>query len=729
MGKETILLSGLHCANCAQTISKKLAKTNGITQANVNFSSSKAFIEYDESKIKSEEIIKTITDLGYGAFLPKKNENTEKELYEKELKHLKNTLIFSLILSIPTFVISMSIMTFNIMIPFVGILLLILATPVQFIAGRQFYVGAYYAIRNKTANMDSLVVLGTSAAYFFSVYSIFFGGEQYFEASTIIITLVLLGKYLEAKAKNKTSEAIKALIQLSPKIATILINGKEVEMNVDEIKVGYKIIVKPGEKIPVDGKIISGSSFVDESMITGESMPSEKKINSNVIGGTINKQGSFVFIATKVGENTTLAGIIKLIEESQGKKAQIQRFADVVSAYFVPTVLIIATGTFIYWFFIGGQTFSFALMTSVSVLVIACPCALGLATPTAIMVGTGMGAKYGILIKGADSLETAHKTNFVIFDKTGTITNGNPNVTDIVPLRITKKELLAIAASIEQKSEHPLGEAIVNKSKELKIKLKKTTKFEAIPGRGIKANLGKNKYFIGNFGLIKGQKINLDDQTENSVRELEEKGKTVVCVSKEKKLLGLLAIADTIKETSKHAVEELTKMRIETYMITGDNERTAKAIAKQAGIKEQNVYFEVMPSEKAEKVKELQKNNKVVMMIGDGINDAPALAQADIGIAMGSGTDVAMETGNIVLMRNDLNDVARAIKLSKATMNKIKQNMFWALFYNVIGIPIAAGVLYFSMGITLSPIIAGGAMALSSVSVVTNSLLLKRKKI
>lgn len=729
MKKETILLSGLHCANCAQTIDKKLAKTKGILHANVNFSSSKAFVEYDESKINNEEILKTINDLGYKAFLPKKDSNTEKELYEKELKHIKNTLIFSLILSIPTFIISMGSMTFNTMLPMQSILLLILATPVQFIAGRQFYIGAYHALKNKSANMDTLVALGTSAAYFFSVYSIFFGGEQYFEASTVIISLVLLGKYLEARAKNKTSEAIKALIQLSPKTATVLVNGKEIKMNIDEIKVGYKIIVKPGEKIPVDGKIISGNSFVDESMITGESMPVDKKINSMVIGGTINKNGSFIFIATKVGENTTLFGIIKLIEEAQGKKAPIQRFADIISSYFVPIVLIISFATFIYWFFIATQTFNFALMTSISVLVIACPCALGLATPTAIMVGTGMGAKRGILIKGADSLEMAHKTDFVVFDKTGTITNGKPKVNNIISFNISEKELITIAASIEKKSEHPLAEAIINKSNELKLKLKKITDFEAIPGKGIKAKIGTNKFYIGNYYLIKEQKIILDKKNMNKVKEFEEMGKTIVYVAKGKKVVGLIAIADTIKENSKHAVEELTKMKIETYLLTGDNERTAKAIAKQAGIKEEHVYFEVMPGEKANKIKELQKNKKIVMMIGDGINDAPALAQADIGIAMGSGTDVAMEVGNIVLMRNDLNDVYRAIKLSKATMNKIKQNMFWALFYNVIGIPIAAGVLYYSTGMLLSPIIAGGAMALSSVSVVTNSLLLKGKKI
>jgi len=478
-------------------------------------------------------------------------------------------------------------------------------------------------------------------------------------------------------------------------------------------------MVKPGGKVPVDGIIIEGSSSIDESMITGESIPVEKKVKDEVIGATINKYGSFKFKATKIGEETTLSHIIKLIEEAQGKKAPIQRFADTISAYFVPIVIGIALVTFLTWFFIFNKEISFALITAVAVLVIACPCALGLATPTAIMVGSGKGAKAGILIKGGDALETAHKIKSVIFDKTGTITKGLPEVTDIIPLELSSKELLKITASIEKGSEHPLAEAIVNKAKGLKLNNAKN--FKAIPGQGIKAKLGSKEYLFGNRKLIGNIKFN-----DKQISKLEDEGKTVMILVSNKKVLGLVAVADVIKDTSKEAVFNLTQLGLKVYMITGDNSRTAKAIANQAGIK--NIFAEVFPKDKVNYIKKLQKNGKVAM-IGDGINDAPALAQADIGIAMGSGTDVAMETGNIVLMKNDLLDVAKAIKLSKITMRKIKQNLFWALFYNVLGIPIAAGVLYPFTGWLLSPIIAGGAMALSSVSVVSNSLLMRRKKL
>jgi Cu+-exporting ATPase len=637
----------------------------------------------------------------------------------------------------------MILMPLKIYIPYDAFILFLLATPVQFIVASDIYKSAWVALKNKSANMDSLIAMGTTSAYIFSVYTMFFKPElgQYFETSAILITFVILGRYLEAVAKGKTSEAIKKLMQLSPKTATVLrmVGGKkkELQISVDEVLVGDLVIVKPGEKVPVDGALIEGSSSIDESMITGESIPVEKKKGDAVIGGTINKHGSFTFKATKVGENTTLASIIRLIDDAQGKKAPIQRFADTIANYFVPTVIIIALITFAVWYFAFGKNFSFAMITSVAVLVIACPCALGLATPTAIIVGTGKGAKNGILIKGADSLEIAHKVNYVIFDKTGTITNGKPEVTDILSLDKSKNfdenTLLKIAASIEKSSEHPLADAIVNNAKEKHIKLATITSFKAVPGHGITAKISGKTYYLGNQRLMVKNKIKITNP--DRIKDLEDQGKTVMILSDNKKVLGLIAVADTIKETSKIAVKQLQDMHIGVYLITGDNSRTAKAIAKEAGINSENVFSEVLPDEKADYVKKLQNikdkkgNPSKVVMVGDGINDAPALAQADIGIAMGSGTDVAMETGNIVLMRNDLLDVPKAIKLSRQTMAKIKQNMFWALFYNILGIPIAAGVLYPFTGWLLSPIIAGGAMAMSSVSVVTNSLLLKNKRL
>jgi Cu+-exporting ATPase len=517
-------------------------------------------------------------------------------------------------------------------------------------------------------------------------------------------------------------------MSLAPKTATIIKNGREVEIAVDNILVGDMILVKPGERIAVDGKIIEGYSSIDESMVTGESIPVEKKIGDSVTGGTINKNGTFQFKATRIGENTTLAHIIKLIDEAQGRKAPIQRYADTISGYFVPAVILIAIATFLIWYYFFNMGLAFSLLTSIAVLVIACPCALGLATPTAIMVGTGMGAKHGILIKGGDALETAHKLKYVIFDKTGTITKGIPEVTNIVSIgKISENKVLEIAASLEKSSEHPLADTMVEKSKQKKIKLEEIKNFKAIPGHGIEAVINSKKYFFGNSRLMAQEGIDISN-AKSQIESMEGQGKTVMLLADSKQLIGIVAAADSIKETSREAVNALQKLGIEVYLITGDNERTAKAIGAQAGIT--NVFAEVLPEDKANYVKKLQENGKYkVAMVGDGINDAPALALADIGIAMGSGTDVAMETGNIVLMQNNLTDVSKAIKLSKATMRKIKQNMFWALIYNAIGIPIAAGVLYFSLGITLSPIIAGGAMALSSVSVVTNSLLLKMKKL
>ena len=727
MVKKELQITGMHCASCAGVIEKKLKKTKGIQEVNVNFSTSKATINYDPNQVSIQYLIKTIRDTGYGA--EEFNINTQhshSKIIKGEEDFYYKLFLISLVFTIPIFLIGMVFMWIGLDIPYKDYILWLLATPVQFYVGWRFYKGTWSALKNKTANMDTLIAIGTSAAYFFSIYIVLFNPleGQYFEVSAILISLVIMGKWLEAMAKGKTSDAIKKLLNLNPKIANVIRNGEEIKISVEEVKVGDIIIVKPGERIPVDGEIIEGHSSVDESMITGESIPVEKKKGDLVVGATMNKHGAFRFKTTKVGKDTTLSQIIKLIEDAQGSKAPIQRFADVVSAYFVPVVILIAVSTFLVWYLWADASITFAILTSVAVLVIACPCALGLATPTAIMVGTGKGAKHGILIKGGEALETAHKLKYVIFDKTGTITQGNPEVTDLVPLnKNTKNNLLKIAASIEKSSEHPLAEAVVNKAKGMT--LSKSVDFKAIPGHGIKAKVKGKEYYLGNVKLMGDYKIDFSKYIKQ-INELESEGKTVMILADKKQVLGLVGVADVIRKTSKRAVEKLNELNIQVYMITGDNERTAKAIAKKAGIK--NIFAEVLPKDKAKYVKKLQSKGKVAM-IGDGINDAPALAQADIGVAMGSGTDVAMETGNLVLMRNDLLDVPKAIRLSRFTMSKIKQNMFWALFYNSLGIPIAAGVLYPITGWLLSPIIAGAAMALSSVSVVSNSLLLKKKKL
>ncbi|MCM2326036.1 MAG: heavy metal translocating P-type ATPase [Candidatus Woesearchaeota archaeon] len=722
MKKVTLDITGMHCASCSTLINRGLVKKEGVKEANVNYGTNKATVLFDDSKLSENDLIEIVKSRGYGATLSEGKIDVEKQeaMQKKEISDLRNLFFISLLFAVPAFVIGMVFMWLGIMVKNSEFILFVLSTPVQFIIGEQFYRGFWSALKNKTANMDSLIAIGTSAAYFFSLYNILFNPSagQYFETSAILITLVVLGKWLEAVAKGRTSDAIKKLMTLGAKTATVLRDGKEIVLKIDDVKEGDIILVKPGEKIPVDGIIIEGSTSIDESMVTGESIPIEKGKKSLVIGSTINKHGSFRFRATNVGENTTLSRIIRLIEEAQGKKAPIQRFADEISAVFVPIVILISVLTFSVWMLVG-QTFSFALVTAVAVLVIACPCALGLATPTAIMVGSGMGAQRGILIKGGDALETAHKLKYVVFDKTGTITKGTPEVTDIIDL---KGDTLKIAASIEKNSEHPLADAIVKKAGE--TKLSKITGFKAIPGHGVYAKIGTKQYFLGNRKLMNDRKINIQRYAKQ-IEELENQGKTVMLLA-EKQLIGMIAVADTIRETSAQAVKQLQDIGLEVYMITGDNERTARAIAQKAGIK--NVFSEVLPEYKADYVKKLQIKGKVAM-IGDGINDAPALATADIGIAMGSGTDVAMESGNIVLMKNDLLDVPKAIKLSRLTMRKIKQNMFWALFYNCLGIPIAAGVLYPWTGWLLSPIIAGAAMAMSSVSVVTNTVMMRYRKI
>ena len=723
MTKTTLRITGMHCASCSGILTRALQKVDGVSSANVNYSTEKAVVEFDETKTDETVLINAVKSKGYGAEVYR-DLGKESASKKKELKILKWQVIISVILATPALIISMFVMDF----PLKVYILWALSTPVQFYIGWPFYKGTWIALKNKSANMDSLIAIGTSAAYFYSLYVILFAvdGHQYFEISAVLITFVLLGKYLESRAKSRTSEAISKLLKIGAKTALVIRKGKEMNIPIEQVVAGDIIRVKPGEKIAVDGVIVEGHSAIDESMVTGESMPVEKKKGDSVIGSTINKQGAFTFKATKVGSETVLARIVKLIEDAQSKKAPIQRFADEVSAYFVPIVIGIAIFTFVMWYFALAAELEFALIAAVAVVVIACPCALGLATPTAIMVGTGKGALHGILIKGGDALESAHKLKYVIFDKTGTITKGKPAVTEIIPLQnMSEQKVLEIAASIEKNSEHPLAEAIVAHGKEKKISWKKVTNFQAIVGRGVKAKVAGTEYYLGNMRLMKEKKMSLTNHS-SVIEKLEGEGKTVMILAEKKKVLGLIAVADEIKEDSPQAVAALKKMGIISYMITGDNERTAKAIASKAGI--DKFFAEVLPEQKAEYVKKLQKKGKVAM-VGDGINDAPAIALADIGIAMGSGTDVAMETGNIVLMKNSLMDVPRAVRLSKLTMAKIKQNMFWAMIYNVLGIPIAAGILDPWTGLLLSPILAGGAMALSSVSVVTNSLLLKRKRL
>ncbi len=643
---------------------------------------------------------------------------------EAELKRLKLLVILGAIISIPTIALS-----FFIKIPYNNFVLLILSAPVQFYAGWRFYKGTFDALKAKYANMDTLIATGTTAAWLYSTAVTFFPtiiqGETYFDVSVIIVTLILFGRYLEDIAKGKASSAIKRLMGLQPKTATVIRAGKEIEVQIEDLKVGDIVVVKPGERIPVDGIVVEGHSSVDESAITGESMPVGKKIGDEVIGATINKSGLLKFKTTKVGKDTVLSQIIQIVQQALTTKAPIQRLADKVSSYFVPAVILVALASFFLWFYLTGFNFLFALTITIAILIIACPCALGIATPTAILIGTGLGAESGILIKGGEALETTHKLTTVVFDKTGTLTKGQPSVTDVIPVGVEQKEALMLAAVAEKGSEHPIGEAIVKRAEELKIKLANVKNYETIAGKGIKTKYLNKIILVGNREFIKENKIDAE-KIESTLQKLEGEGKTAVIVSFGGVVKGVIAVADTLKKFSKEAVEELHKMGKEVIMITGDNERTADAIAKQVGI--DRVFARVLPGEKASIVKKLQEEKKIVATVGDGINDAPMLAQADVGIAIGSGTDVALETGKIVLIKNDLRDVVTAIDLSKFTINKIKQNLFLAFVYNVAGIPIAAGLLYPFFGFLLSPIIAGAAMAFSSVSVVGNSLLMKRYK-
>jgi len=722
-------ISGMTCAACSARIEKKLSSLPGIKSAHVNLGTERASVDFEPSVIKVSDMIKAVQALGYEAEkLESISPDRAKEEKDQELRALRLLLMTSILLSLPL-VMAMFLSIFKVHSPALGFLhnqyfQLIIATPVQFIIGARFYKHAFNALRSGSANMDVLIAMGTSAAYFFSLYNVFYQTvpagmmkDLYFEASAIIITLILLGKYLEAVAKDKTSEAIRKLAQLQPRTARVIRQGSEQDIPIEEVEVGDLIVVRPGEKVPVDGRISEGNSALDESMLTGESLPVDKQTGDAVYGATINKFGTFRFEATKIGKDTALAQIIKMVEDAQGSKAPIQKIADQVAGLFVPVVLGIALLTFLAWFFIDGAGLNKALISAVAVLVIACPCALGLATPTAIMVGTGKGAENGILIKGGEHLEQAYKLNAIVLDKTGTITKGKPEVTDIISLiELDQSEILRLAASAEQGSEHPLGVAIYEKGKETNENLTSPSSFSALPGMGIQAVIDAQEIYLGTRKLMLENNIDVS-AVENQLSALEDAGKTVMLMALDHQLAALIAVADTIKEGSREAIADLKAMGLEVYMITGDNRRTAQAIAKQVGI--EHVLAEVLPEHKAEEVNKLKAQGKIVAMVGDGINDAPALATADIGMAMGTGTDVAMEAADVTLMRGDLRTIPAAIRLSRQTIKKIKQNLFWAFIYNIIGIPFAA------LGL-LNPIIAGGAMAFSSVSVVTNSLSLRR---
>ena len=741
VSEVTVSVGGMTCATCAQTIESSLMDLDGVYSAVVNLATERVTVRYDPDAVTLPAIKAAIVDAGY-SILEAETVDTEMAARERERKRQFALLVFSLTLSIPIMLLMLGFdflglgATLGISPQVQNLILFAMATPVQFIAGYQFYVGTYRALLNRRANMDTLIAIGSSAAYIYSVAVTFFpelfhlGHHTYFDTSAMIISLILFGKYLEAKAKGRTSEAIRKLVDLQARTARVVRSGVEVEVPVEDVTVGDAFIVRPGEKIATDGIVLEGESAVDESMLTGESIPVDKTFGATVIGGSINRNGVLKVRAEKVGKDTALSQIIRLVEDAQASKAPIQRYADRVSAWFVPAVIVIAMAAFAVWYLylfdaldVGGDRFIFSLIIFISVLVISCPCALGLATPTAIMVGSGKGAENGILVKSGGALETAGKITTVVFDKTGTLTRGEPEVTDIVAYGTSDSELLLMAASAERGSEHPLGEAIVRRAAADGMTLPDPERFESVTGKGIRATVLSKEVMIGNRALMGSGKVDIGE-AESTLERLEGEGRTAMIVSADGRVAGVIGVADVLKETSVRAVKELRDMGIDIIMLTGDNRRTAAVIAAQAGI--ENYIAEVLPENKVQEVARLQGEGRVVAMVGDGINDAPALAQADVGIAIGSGTDVAMETGDIVLIRSDLIDVVAAIQLSRRTMTKIRQNLFWALGYNTAGIPIAAGILYPFFGILLNPIVAAGAMALSSVSVVSNAALLKR---
>lgn len=732
MEKKEFNITGMTCAACATRIEKGLNKLEGVTNATVNLALETASVEFNGSELSSQDIIARVEKLGYGAAI-KEDQVGQEDHRQAEIEKQKGKFLFSVILSLPLLWAMVSHFSFTswlylpemLMNPWVQLLL---ATPVQFVVGKQFYIGAYKALRNGSANMDVLVALGTSAAYFYSLYlSILSIGsnehmvELYYETSAVLITLILLGKLFEAKAKGRSSEAIKKLMDLQAKTAIVVRDGKEIEIPLEEVVVGDVIYVKPGERVPVDGEIIDGRSAFDESMITGESVPVDKAAGDTVIGSTINKNGFIKMKATKIGKDTALAQIIKVVEQAQGSKAPIQRLADKISGIFVPIVVGLAVITFIIWFvWVSPGNFAEALEKLIAVLVIACPCALGLATPTSIMAGSGRAAEYGILFKGGEHLESTQGVTTVVLDKTGTITKGTPELTDTIIMGdFEEQEFLRLVGSVEKQSEHPLAVAIVEGILAKGISFSEVTQFEAFPGYGIKGNVNDYNLLVGTRRLMNQHQVVLHD-ADSKMIALENEGKTAMLVAINGKLAGIVAVADTVKETSKQAVKRLQYMGLEVIMITGDNERTAQAIAKDVGV--DRVVAEVLPEGKADEIKKLQAEGKKVAMVGDGINDAPALAMADVGMAIGTGTDVAMEAADITLIRGDLNSIVDAIVMSKKTMANIKQNLFWAFGYNTLGIPIAA------IGL-LAPWLAGAAMAFSSVSVVLNALRLQKVKL
>ncbi|MDQ0233206.1 MULTISPECIES: heavy metal translocating P-type ATPase [Bacillaceae] len=731
--KVELNIIGMTCAACATRIEKGLNKIEGVTKANVNLALESATVEYNPSQTGLNDMLQRVEKLGYKATLKDDQKEDLVDMKAKELETQQGKFLFSLILSVPLLWAMVSHFSFTSFIYLPDMFMnpwvqLTLATPIQFIVGKQFYVGAFKALRNKSANMDVLVALGTSAAYFYSLYlsivSIGSGShmvELYYETSAVLITLIILGKLFEVRAKGRSSEAIKKLMGLQAKTATVVRNGVEQEVTLEDVVVGDFLLVKPGEKVPVDGEIIEGRSALDESMLTGESVPVDKTVGDIVIGSTINKNGFLKVKATKVGRDTALAQIIKVVEEAQGSKAPIQRLADQISGIFVPIVVGIAVLTFFVWFiWVAPGDFAEALEKLIAVLVIACPCALGLATPTSIMAGSGRAAEFGVLFKGGEHLEMTHRLTTILLDKTGTVTNGTPVLTDVlVEQGVDENQFLQLVGTAEKQSEHPLAEAIVAGIKERNVELTEVEEFEAIPGYGIKAKVNGQFILAGTRKLMQQHSIKIE-QALRTMEQLEEKGKTAMLIAIDNQYAGIVAVADTIKETSKEAVKRLKDMGLNVVMITGDNERTAKAIAKEAGI--DSVVAEVLPEGKAEEVKKLQEQGKIVAMVGDGINDAPALAIADIGMAIGTGTDIAMEAADITLIRGDLNSIADAIFMSKKTIRNIKQNLFWAFAYNALGIPVAA------LGF-LAPWLAGAAMAFSSVSVVLNALRLQRVKL
>jgi Cu+-exporting ATPase len=727
--RATLKIGGMTCAACASRIEKRLNNTPGVFRASVNLATEKATVEYDGDQVGLIDLRRVVEDLGYQAIDAAQAPSPDREQAERarEIQRQKRLFILSAALSLPLLA--------HMVVDVIGLMDVLpafffgplfqfaLATPVQFGVGWQFYRDSYYALRAGSANMAVLVAMGTSAAYLYSVFVLIWGGrfgqhDVYFETSAVVITLIVLGRMLEANAKGRTSDAIRKLIGLQAKTARVVRGEREVEVPVAEVQVGDVVVVRPGERIPVDGVVSEGFSSVDESMLTGESVPVDKKPGDEVFGATINKYGSFRFIATKVGRDTALAQIIRIVEEAQGSKAPIQRLADVISGRFVPAVVVIAVFTFGLWYFaLKPGDFTGALINFTAVLVITCPCALGLATPTSIMVGTGKGAEHGILIKGGEHLEKAHKLTAIVLDKTGTITKGEPEVTDVAALGgYDAAELLRLAAAAEQGSEHPLGRAIIRYAAAQGEEVSAATEFAAVPGRGVRAVVDGKEVLVGTRKLLQEQGVAVS-AFERQLVALEEAGKTAMLVTVDGQPAGIVAVADTVKEHSSAAIRALQQLGLQVYMLTGDNKRTAQAIAREVGI--DRVLAEVLPEEKAGEVRKLQEQGMVVGMVGDGINDAPALATADVGFAIGTGTDVAMESADITLVKGDLRGIVAAIELSRATMRNIKQNLFWALAYNTAGIPVAAAGL-------LSPVIAGAAMAFSSVSVVSNALRLRR---